>query len=107
MKKVGKYGKCKLKNIVKYNLLGLLVGHTVENVDYQRKLKGTENGVLHRTTFLIRSRYSPVTINRVSKLRESFNILHKLAVELCHRKWNVHINVSIFSNLFSQNKNKI
>ena len=27
MEKMGKYGKSKLKNIVKYNLLGLLVFH--------------------------------------------------------------------------------
>jgi hypothetical protein len=36
----------------------------------------------------------------VSKLRYSFNTLDKWAVELCNRKWNVDINVFIFSMLF-------
>ena len=36
----------------------------------------------------------------VSKLRYSFNTLDKWAVELCNRKWNVDINVFIFSIFF-------
>jgi hypothetical protein len=55
------------KYLGKRTALTEIDGHTGENVDYQRKFKGTENGVLHRTTFLIRSRYSPVTMNRSVK----------------------------------------
>ena len=35
----------------------------------------------------------------VSKLRESLNALDRWAVELCNRKWNVDIDVFIFSIL--------
>jgi hypothetical protein len=44
-----------INRVGKRTALTEIDGHAGENVDYQRKFKGTENGVLHRTTFLIRA----------------------------------------------------